>query len=134
MQGLEPGHTRKRPVQPRRIAGKAGRICGSHCTSAAGLGQTRTHAAALLVVIDTSIMLRDPKSHWRTPAAMSKVGTVLSRVSPLQLHNADEAQRFGPQFLVDGITFICLTFSTFSFLIEVNYICNSLQSPNFHDH
>ncbi|KAM9827985.1 protein FAM107B isoform X3 [Syngnathus typhle] len=38
------------------------------------LGQTCTHIAALLVVIEATIMLRDSKSHWRTPAAISKKG------------------------------------------------------------
>ncbi|XP_049610826.1 protein FAM107B isoform X2 [Syngnathus scovelli] len=38
------------------------------------LGQTCTHIAALLVVIEATIMLRDSKSHWRTPATMSKKG------------------------------------------------------------
>ncbi|XP_041840869.1 uncharacterized protein LOC121639609 [Melanotaenia boesemani] len=70
---------RETPLEPWIIAEKSGRILGAHCTCKAGLGETCTHVAALLFLIEETVKLRDSKTvtqekaYWLLPTALSKV-------------------------------------------------------------
>ncbi|CAI5696237.1 unnamed protein product [Oreochromis niloticus] len=66
-------------LDPWIIAEKSGRILGARCTCMAGLGETCTHVAALLFLIEETVKLRDSKTvtqetaYWLLPTASSKV-------------------------------------------------------------
>lgn len=70
---------REKPLEPWVIAEKSGRILGAHCTCMVGLGETCTHVAALLFLIEATVKLRDSKTvtqkkaYWMLPTGMSKV-------------------------------------------------------------
>ncbi|XP_026113864.1 uncharacterized protein LOC113092475 [Carassius auratus] len=70
---------RETPLKPWIIAEKSGRVLGAHCTCMAGLGETCTHVAALLFLIEETVKLRDSttvtqeKAYWLFPTALSKV-------------------------------------------------------------
>lgn len=67
------------PLEPWIIAEKSGRILGAHCTCMAGLGETCTHVAALLFLIEETVKMRDSKTvtqekaYWLLLTALSKV-------------------------------------------------------------
>lgn len=79
IQVLHSQSIRETPLEPWIIAEKSGRILGAHCTCMAGLGETCTHVAALLFLIEETVKLRDSKTvtqekaYWLLPTALSKV-------------------------------------------------------------
>ena len=66
-------------MQPWVVAEMDGRILNCHCNCVAGLGETCTHAAALLISIEAMVKMRDAKTvtqekaYWLLPSAMKKV-------------------------------------------------------------
>ena len=62
IQVLHSQSIRATPLEPGIVAVKSSRILGAHCTCMAGLGETCTHVAALLFLIEDTVKLRDSKT------------------------------------------------------------------------
>ena len=79
MQVLHSQKLSEKPLQPWVVAEMDGRILNCHCNCVAGLGETCTHAAALLFSIEAMVEMRDAKTvtqekaYWLLPSAIKKV-------------------------------------------------------------
>ena len=72
---------REKPLEPWVIAKNDGIILSGqcHCTCMAGLGESCTHVAALLFLIDATVRIRDSKTpteskaYWLLPSSLKSV-------------------------------------------------------------